>query len=321
MEQIIALVLLFTMIFIDYFNIERFFDFCRLKVQTLPKKLPNRETKNTSMFLGNHRGEDTTGFLGKINVWVLDNRKPFSENIRFVGHEMAIVDLCLDSIKKHTNPSKFNLKILNMNDVYTLLPEYVCYLKECKNSYILTNFVKYAILKKFGGIWIPSDTLLLKGLEYNNKLLREAVVTYGRNNTNFIDNQGLDDTIIAASVNNPLINSMISYFKSNLNTFQNSVYFKKAINKHFNKIIKSYVNHVHSKQLVERTAAGRFITLDDLFTTNYTSIDGFFSKGMLNINVSHIEEFHKHNYVLKMSREELLDSNLFLSYLLKKALQ
>tara|TARA_B100001093_G_C26843105_1_gene1021532 strand:- start:61 stop:1026 length:966 start_codon:yes stop_codon:yes gene_type:complete len=321
MEQIIALVLLFTMIFIDYFNIERFFNFCRSKVKTLPKKMANKETKNTLMLPRNYGGENTMGFLGKINVWVLDNRKSFNENIRSVGTDMALVDLCIDSIKKHTNPSRFNLKILNMDDIHTLLPEYSCYIKECKNSYTLTNFVKYAMLKKFGGIWIPSDTLLLKSLEYNNKLLREAVVTYGRNNTNLIDNHGLDDNILAASVDNPLINNMIQYFKSNLNTFQNSVYFKKAINKHFNKSVKSYTHHIHSKQLVEKTAAGRFMTLDDLFTTNYTSFDGFFSKGMLNINISHIEGFHKYNYVLRMSKQELLDSNLFLSYLLKKALQ
>ncbi len=318
MEQIIAIILVIIMIIIDYFSIEKFINWgnCNNTNKKYPVVLEQQPATQFSHCNSQYREH----FMGKINIWVLDNRIISPDNIRSKNNNIPITDICLESIKKHIDSSKYNLNILDLKTMTNLLPEYKCYISECKNTYVLYNFLKYAILNKFGGIWIPSDTLLLNSIIYDYRLLDKSIITYGKNNVNIVDNKGYSDTILGSSKNHPIISKIIQYFKSNLNTFQNSVYFKKSINKFFNKCIINYKNHIHKESLIEKTSSGKFITLEDIFTTNYLSIEDFYNKNMLHINIDHINEFHKYQYILNMSKKDLIESNLFISYIIKKAL-
>ena len=74
----------------------------------------------------------------------------------------SIVSLCINTIKN--NSSNHFIRVFNQNHIKKLLPEYEKYIRNCNSFYLAYNFIKFAMLYKYGGIWIPSDTIMLKEL-------------------------------------------------------------------------------------------------------------------------------------------------------------
>lgn len=89
------------------------------------------------------------------------------------------IDLCINSVKFNCKKD-FNIIILNENLIYKYLPE----LKDIDFSHLKlpqkVDYYRYALLEKYGGVWIDADILVLKSiLPFYNKLQKYDYVGFG----------------------------------------------------------------------------------------------------------------------------------------------
>ena len=129
-------------------------------------------------------------------------------------------------------------------------------------------------------------------------------------------------TVFGIPSNNEVIKLMDLYIKANLNTFQNALVFKQSINKYLNKLLMELSNdHYHNDVLVTNIKDNEQISISDLFSTSFVNIDNLSNKSLIHIDTTFINQSVKYNYLLSMSPSQIINSNLFLAYLVKLALQ
>ena len=85
-------------------------------------------------------------------------------------------------------------------------------------------------------------------------------------------------------------------------------------------IYKYNQKHLHMDLVANRKLDNSFLDNSDLFSTNFVNIKNFEQKNMIRLQISNIDKFHKYNFILKLNKNELISSNLFITYLLKYAL-
>ena len=100
-------------------------------------------------------------------------------------------------------------------------------------------------------------------------------------------------------------------------TFQNDIFFKQSVNTMWNQLLSHGNVHIHSDQMVLKNTHNEYITTEDLFTNNIINLHSFDSKTMIHLDINRISGLHNHNYVLRMSKEQLIQSDLFIIELLK----
>lgn len=319
MEAVIAIILIILMLLFDTNYMEKCIHYTKKNkiIDNLSSKL-SIEYMNTSDKLG--MVLDKTNPLIKPNMWIYNDYEISSREWKSFYSRRSrqstsnIIDLCIESILKKSQ--NYNVRIFNQDDLKILLPEYTEYIKLCSSDYMLKNFIKYAILYKYGGIWIPKDTILTKTIDYTPNSSTHLHV-FGINNLNFVDNAGISDSIIASSSGNRLLYNMLVYIKSNLRTFQNAILFKKSINKYFNKLIGSCTECKFKNELIVEKKNKSHLTVSDLFSTNNVELNNN-SNSALIINIDHINTLPRYNYLMSMSRRSIQNSDVFMFRLLKK---
>ena len=173
MENIVAFVLLFIMLYIDNSNgvnnIENFKSNCKIRgketkiineKEQLIQKIPNKVVAKCSIEY----------FLPQKNAWILNLNEISSrfwknfKSRRILQSNSGIEDFCLESITKNLGKN-FKINILNLKNLKFFLPEKYEILQKCKDIKIFKYLLKYYILEKYGGLWLPIDTLVLR--EFN----------------------------------------------------------------------------------------------------------------------------------------------------------
>lgn len=74
----------------------------------------------------------------------------------------SYLDLCYKTVKRHCNKD-FNIILLNEKSIYKYLPD----LRKDLNTLLIpqkVDYIRYNLLYKYGGIWMDSDTIVLKSL-------------------------------------------------------------------------------------------------------------------------------------------------------------
>ena len=291
-----------------------------------PNKLDNLQTeiiKNTKKKIATNNQCLCEGFLTKINIWVYNPSEISSKNWssfysrREFHNSSDVVNLCIDSIIKHSNET-YNVRVFNQSSIKNLLPEFTQFIDKCKNSYSFHNLLKYAILYKYGGIWIPKDTIMLNKLVISESdYYSGKVLTFGINNTNIIDNAGISDNIIASNRHNPVIKNVLKFITNNTSRFQNSYKFKRGINKFFNKLIRKGDYIRFYQDTLQKDFSGKFIKISEIMSIFNNNIVDYKDKIFFNVHVNRIRELPKYSYLLRMSRSQIINSNLFISKLFK----
>jgi len=85
-----------------------------------------------------------------------------------------LIDLCHDTIYRHCKNS-FHIHLLDENTVYDYLPKLRRDLNEILSIPHKSDYIRYCLLYKYGGIWLDSDTIILKDL----KPLLNKIISYG----------------------------------------------------------------------------------------------------------------------------------------------
>ena len=308
METLVAIILVIIMIIYDS-NL----------VETFKKKIEHFSNyKQNNLNLKISLPNKNPLIINKIKVWIFSRTEYSSRKwTNRVNEKQPIPDieeLCIATIFKHM-PS-YNIQIVNVNNIHKLLPEYTELLSLCNSFYLYYNLIKYAILNKYGGIWLPSNYILTKPLSCIEKCKHNKLLTFSRNNNQYVDNYGLSDEIICCTSNNIIIREMLCYLRRQIDSFQNELTFKKTINKHFNILLGTHQHH-HTEQQ-QLLIDNKYITVSDLFSNkidteliNYPIID------------THMEEIrrnHKYSFLLHLDKKNILESNMLIGRLLKNAL-
>ena len=323
METVVAIILIVIMLLFDTHAMEQFIDYTKKPPVPLNHKNEPPRGFMSHDDTNNHAISKTAPVKKKL-MWVFNDYTVSSRNWKdFYSRKhrqptAPVIKLCIKTILLHSD--QYDIRIFTQDDIVRLLPEYVTYIHSCTSYYMATNFIKYAVLYKYGGIWIPKDTILLKPIYYNMSNTSNYLCTFGINNLTLVDNKGQSDKILASAPHNNIIGNMIIYLKSNSRTFQNAILFKKSINKYFNKILLNCTCcELHDMSIVEKCDKTH-MRVSDLFSSNMVRFYKGNSKRAIGINISAIEELPTYNYLLRMSENQILTSGLFIGILFKKAL-
>lgn len=307
METIVAIILIFIMILFDTRSLDRFINI----VKPINKKIKyTSNAVSAELFNTNISSISPKAIVSKFtksNLWIYNN-----------DSESALINLCIKSIIKH-NSNLYNIIIISDNDIERLVPEYKPHIRMCQSNYLKENIIKFAILFKYGGLWVPKDTLVLKPINSVNDVYSCNLKTYGINNINYND-KGISEQIISSKKNDALVKLILQLLIKNTRGFQNAIEFKSSVNKHFNEFIKNNSGHSHNNIGLTEKCSGAHYTISDLFTTNLVKFKNFSSKSYIKLYISDLENLRKFNYILSLSERDILNSNLFLALLIKKSL-
>ena len=72
------------------------------------------------------------------------------------------LDLCMESIRMHH--AGWNITVVDRHAADIMFPEMIPLLNAQPNPSLRADIVRYNLLARFGGIWLDSDTLILKNL-------------------------------------------------------------------------------------------------------------------------------------------------------------
>lgn len=108
----------------------------------------------------------------KPNIWLYWENKPGSNKSDYLN-------LCYDTIIKHCSKT-FNIHLLDEKKIFKYLPNTRKDLDKKLNIPQKTDYYRYRLLYKYGGIWIDSDTIVMSDLsEIVEKLEKHDYVGFG----------------------------------------------------------------------------------------------------------------------------------------------
>ena len=111
-------------------------------------------------------------FTENPNIWMYWENKNGKK-------KPAYLELCYDTIIKQCSNS-FNIHLLNEKTVYKYLPNLRTDLDKYLNIPQKTDYIRLALLYKYGGIWIDSDTIVIKDLiSLWNKTKKHEFIGFG----------------------------------------------------------------------------------------------------------------------------------------------
>tara|TARA_Y100000385_G_C13071453_1_gene629262 strand:- start:98 stop:1024 length:927 start_codon:yes stop_codon:yes gene_type:complete len=307
METIVAIILVFIMILFDTRSVDRFINIAKptnnnTKYKSKPLSTELFNTRRSSL-----SPKAVVSKLIKSNLWIYTNNE-----------ESSLIKLCIKSIIKHSS-DLYNIIIISDNDIDRLIPEYKPHIQMCQSNYLRENIIKFGILFKYGGLWVPKDTLLLKPINSINDVYSCNLKTYGINNRNYNDT-GISEQIISSKKNDSLVKSILQFLIKNTRGFQNAIEFKSSVNKRFNQFIKNNSGHTNINLGLTEKCSGAHYHISDLFTTNLVKFKNYSSKSYIKLYIDDLENLREYNYILSLSETEILNSNLFLALLVNKSL-
>lgn len=230
-----------------------------------------------------------------------------------------IIEFCIETIHYNCN-NDFEIIIFNQDDLNKLIPEYLKTCRITKDETVFEDYVKFAILEKYGGFWMPCDTIMLHPLKASfDKYNKNFFLTFSRNNLNYVNNSGFSDKIIAAKAQNSVCKKMLEMIVKQRNNFGYALYFKNDLNRYFNSILQDSL-HYHFDYNGEQDITNKFISAEHLFTVNYVDFKDKDYIKIVYLNLWYINDSPNYSYLLRMSKQQILDSNFLITKLLRLGL-
>ena len=271
-----------------------------------------------------------------LYMWV------YWELVRGAKTPPPYIDMCLDIIKK--NGSRyFNVVILNEKNIFTYIPD----LRKDINTLpiaLKTDYIRVKLLYMYGGLWIDADTILMNNLHAIALKLAKGVDFIGFGCTGKIckDNEGYgkpSNGIMGSVRHGKLITMCLQSLDLKLDEYYSIHNDKKKEFNYFelgkliiwNEYKKLMINdpmyrmfHVSSNMDGTRDKDGRWVAPDLIFKPRVNHIIQYQDMNKLLVvmlaNSIYCGDDPKYNWFCKLTRDQILGSNYFISYLFKKAI-
>lgn len=210
-----------------------------------------------------------------------------------------IFNTCLETITKH-NKDQWNIIVLRPDSVlsYIDFPNLHTY----PSSIDKTEFIKWSILQKYGGLWVPYHTIAING--FNPKMIKD-----------FYYNSTAE--IVGCSKDNMIANKLKETAKTNMCRYKNSSDFTEV----YRKFILENNPPSNSNMDGHMDFNQKTLSSDMLFSQNMTILADVESVDFMILPLKEIESSHKYNVYLRLSKEQLLASNLWVGSLLRTGLR
>lgn len=258
----------------------------------------------------------TTNRIDKHNkktVWIYNN---YITQRQDYTSTPPIIDLCIETVTRHLDPT-YNILVFTQADIQRIVPEYVTYIESCKSPYIRDNLLKYAIIYKYGGVWLNCSTIVVNNFDLDESAyLQGKLIFFCERAKQYNDKFNSFDFTNIASIKN---SEQIKVILDNLLRVSNTLNHDYS----FNNLIESNLTedaNIHYMPISNNTIINR-IPLDNkqLFGySNTITLDKPVKFLCLDFKTLVLEPAY--NSILTMTRHEILSSNLLFKKLIKYGL-
>ena len=248
------------------------------------------------------------------------------------------ISLCFDIMKRNCS-NTFDIKFLDEKNIF----DYLRNLRKDINTLpiaLKTDYIRVYLLKKYGGIWIDADTIVMTDLREIVDQLNSGIDFIGAGCTGSIcknlDGYGkpsngvmgsIKDGILITRCFNALNKKLDNYYKTPIQNRKNFDYFelgKKIIWKEYELLKKQYpcykLYHIPSYSDGTRDSKGNWIALNLIFKDNIKYTNENKLMFIMLANSVYCSNDPKYNWFCKLDRNQILNGNYFISKLFNKAL-
>ena len=234
-----------------------------------------------------------------------------------------LIELCKESLEKHLR-NQFDIQLINNITLRNYMSkEDLEFMDQYPNSDDKFNFMKYTLLENQGGLWMPLDSIGYKPVEFPGKDIvfnGNGIMTIGL----WKDDTYLNDSVIAGSSLNPLFTYMKSEAKTRMCQYARS---SKVIN-YYMKILTSLIGKLkmegeikhfdlRNNQDGRRDILNNWIDESNFFSENYTVVNTPNNVWFLTLMTSEWKNLREYQYIFRLSKEQILQSNLWFAKLLR----
>ena len=256
----------------------------------------------------------------KIPLWIYNpilvnsNKWKTSYSRRSVQDTTGLVKLCIRSARFNLG-EKYDIKIFNQDDLDTLIPECLPVLRKCKTTKVVEEYIKYSILYKYGGIWLPNSTIVLNPLrlnmgEYNSGKL----LLFGINHEDYQEAPTYSDLIVASTVNTQIVRNILDILDESLKGFN----YDNNFNNYINNYINSRPGDLYVSLLVlQYDMEEESIEKRDIVTSFNNRLIEYDDYVFYYIPISEFQRYTAYTFMLRMSPNDILTSNTFIGELFK----
>ncbi len=257
-------------------------------------------------------------------VWVYNPYEVSSKfwlNFMSRKHRQTTSDLrrlCLTTILKHFPEYHYRVIVFNQENVKALIPE-------CRNiasDYLYDEYIKYSILEKYGGYWIPIDTVVVQSITDKtvSDYYQDKLIVMGYESSQYSDIFGFNSNYMACKKDHIIVKEMMKFIIRNMKTFQNSIRFKDGVNKYFQHLCNKYQDTISKQDLLAyKNRNERMLSYEDLYSDN---------NNMPDLKTLHIvptlydivNKKHMWRFIERLSSEQIMDSEMWIGFAIKTAL-
>jgi hypothetical protein len=245
---------------------------------------------------------------------------------------LPFLNLCYETIVKHTKKGYRVEVITGLPDLasrlggWSELPEPL----QNPDSFVREpemNWIRAAVLAKFGGLWVSPSTIWLQDLHV---LPKDKVVFFG---ANLEDTYSTNNSVPALNVvwspapRHPVWVKWESTVKERLNFRTGGSEFRHDERRDFAETLKAFPNDIQVVRLPEvsrKDAPRRRIQIEDLLETSGGATTAFNipNEGIfVPIPLAELLQRESFGWFLRMSEDQILGSDMVISHLYRKAIQ
>lgn len=247
----------------------------------------------------------------------------------------AHIDLCFNTFKKHCS-LLFDIKILDEKSIFIYLPNLRTDINVLKLQH-KTDYIRIALLFHYGGLWVDADTIIMKNLLEIVNLFRKHLDFIGfcdsRKNNKIKYGHPTNSVMGSKQYGKLMKNTLFEldkildqYFTKNTDDRKPFRWFdlgKKIIWKQIAKLIKtekySY-HHFPDEVSGHRNPQGKWITPQLIFKKKIKFLNEDKIMFINLVNNRYMGNNPKYNWFSKLSRDEILYGEYFISSLFRKSL-
>jgi len=190
----------------------------------------------------------------------------------------GLCDLCISTINENLQYI-FKIYIFDNSDIKSLLPEFD-----------FQTDLRLEILNKYGGIWMPNTSIILKPFDIDEKQYTDgSLITLDQISPNYSRNTSILHYNIFASKSNTI--TLRTLLKDPNNTRK--------------------VDIIKENLLLTKMTDGKKITGKELFSTYQNNIVLHYNHKIFLIDRKYMNRFPKYKILFTMSPEDIMDSKYF----------
>ena len=274
-------------------------------------------------------GDDIVeGFFGSQKIWIYVpteiSARYWSDfgSRRVVQLPSAFEQLCIESIR---NVNK-NMEVVVLADCdldrYLKADEMAVVVARSNECYDRYNFIKWSILHRFGGIWIPPTVIGCRGLEFPSHFFNKgSIIAFGQNRDSLGRGMNIDDCIVGGGSDCDIFGELAGLARRNLQWPTRTTKFEETYLRAFNDMVGRtgvdlhLFNHNENGRL---DRAGIPITIDALVSHNPTVLLYPEHVRMIATPYNDAKKLFKYQWLTRLSREQILGGEMWISQLFKQ---